>query len=94
MLPPHLRQQNQVYLVTVAAVLLNLLIAVFNSAQDQGICESEKSRHLTRAKFIMQSAHDVEARRLPPPFNVIKVFLSVVVDTISELWWLSLRVQR
>eukprot|EP00903_Cladosiphon_okamuranus_P014653 g13587.t1 len=75
-----------VYMITMSVVLLNLLIAVLSTAHDEVYANAEKEFHLARARLIYQSARVVTRRRPPPPLNLIKVVLGLLVDTGTELW--------
>lgn len=80
--------------MTVAAVLLNLLLAVFSTAQDQGNFNTENRLHLARARLIHKIARVVARRRLPPPFNLIKLVNGILLDAMTEglprfLLWLK-----
>lgn len=80
-------------MITMAVVLLNLLIAVLSTAHDEVYANAEKEFHLARARLIYQSAHVVSTRRPPPPLNLLKVVLGLLVDTGTEVWrvclWVS-----
>ncbi|CAM9923666.1 unnamed protein product, partial [Scytosiphon promiscuus] len=78
------------YMITMAVVLLNLLIAVLSTAHDEVYVNAEKEFHLARARLIVQSARSVAKQRPPPPINLAKVILGILVDTVTELWRLCL----
>eukprot|EP00903_Cladosiphon_okamuranus_P014650 g13585.t1 len=84
----------KVYMVTMAVVLLNLLIAVLSTAHDKVYASSEKEFHLARAKLIFQSARVVARRRPPTPLNLVKVVSGVLVDTLNELYRAILHLKR
>ncbi|CAN0140980.1 unnamed protein product, partial [Scytosiphon promiscuus] len=73
------------YMVVMALVLLNLFVAVLSTAHDEVYVNAEKEYHLARAKLIHQSARVVTRRRPPPPLNLIKLVLSTLADTASEV---------
>lgn len=64
-----------VYLVIMAIMLLNLLIAVLSTAHTEIQANAPKEFQLARAKIILQSGEDVLDDVLPPPFNLIKPVL-------------------
>lgn len=68
-----------VYLIIMAVMLLNLLIAVLSTAHAAVYRNAEKQFHAARAKLIVQSRDDVVHDVLPPPFSLIK--------PISGLLW-------
>lgn len=70
-----------VYLIIMAVMLLNLLIAVLSTAHSKVYGNAEKQFHAARAKLIVQSRDDVVHDVLPPPFSLIK--------PISGLLWPS-----
>lgn len=74
------------YLITVAVVLLNLLIAVLSTAHNEVYANAENELHLARSRLIRQSGRAVARRRFPPPFNLLKALFCVVVDTGSEVY--------
>lgn len=61
-----------IYLVIMAVILLNLLIAVLSTAHAEVQVNASKEYHLARAKIVLQSGEDVLNDVLPPPFNLIK----------------------
>lgn len=67
-----------VYLIIMAVMLLNLLIAVLSTAHAEVDRNAEKEFHLARAKIILQSGEDVLNDVLPPPFNLIKPALGMI----------------
>lgn len=77
-------------MVTMSVVLLNLLIAVLSTAHDEVYANAEKEFHLARARLVYQSAHVVSRGRPPPPLNLLKVVLGLLVDAGTELWRLCL----
>lgn len=79
-------------MVTMSVVLLNLLIAVLSTAHDEVYANAEKEFHLARARLIHQSARVIARRRPPPPLNLIKVAFGVVVDVMTEMWRVYLRI--
>lgn len=66
-----------IYLVIMAVMLLNLLIAVLSTAHASVDKNADKEFHLARAKIILQSGEDVQNDVLPPPFNLIKPALGL-----------------
>ncbi|CAM9206588.1 unnamed protein product [Ectocarpus fasciculatus] len=74
-----------VYTITMSVVLLNLLIAVLSTAHDEVYANAEKEFHLARARLIVQSARSVAHRRPPPPLNLMKLGLGVLIDVFTEL---------
>lgn len=75
------------YLIIMAVVLLNLLIAVLSTAHSEVHENGEKEYHLARTRLIAQSARAVARRRIPPPFNLIPPIMGVVFDGIGEAYW-------
>lgn len=69
------------YLIIMAVMLLNLLIAVLSTAHSEVQQNSSKEFQLARAKIILQSGEDVQNDVLPPPFNLIKPILGAVWPT-------------
>lgn len=78
-------------MIVMALVLLNLFIAVLSTAHDQVYVNAEKEHHLARATLIHQAARVVATRTPPPPLNLIKLVLGVLVDMVTELWRLCLK---
>ncbi|CAM9397930.1 unnamed protein product [Ectocarpus fasciculatus] len=74
-----------VYMVIMAVVLLNLLIAVLSTAHSKVYDNGDNEFHLARAKLIYQSARVVTHRRPPPPFNLVKAVLGTLFDAATEL---------
>lgn len=66
------------YLIIMAVILMNLLIAVLSTAHSVVDQNAEKEFHLARAKIILQSGEDVVNGVLPPPFNLIEPILGVL----------------
>lgn len=81
---PPLNSSNQVYMVILAVVLLNLLIAVLSTAHSKVYDNGDKEFHLARAKLIYQSARVVTRRRPPPPLNLVKAVLGTLIDAATE----------
>lgn len=71
-----------VYLVVMTVMLLNLLIAVLSTAHAEVQKNAPKEFQLARAKLIMQSGEDVLNDVLPPPFNLIKPVLGLLIKTV------------
>lgn len=67
-----------IYLVIMAVMLLNLLIAVLSTAHSEVQQNASKEFQLARAKIIIQSGEDVLNDVLPPPFNLLKPVLGAV----------------
>lgn len=67
-----------IYLVIMAVMLLNLLIAVLSTAHSEVQQNASKEFQLARAKIIIQSGEDVLNDVLPPPFNLLKPILGAV----------------
>lgn len=67
-----------IYLIIMAVMLLNLLIAVLSTAHAAVDQNADKEYHLARAKIILQSGDDVLNDVLPPPFNLLKPVLGLV----------------
>lgn len=78
-------RSRQVYTITMSVVLLNLLIAVLSTAHDEVYVNAEKEFHLARARLIVQSARSVAHRRPPPPLNLMKLGLGVLIDVFTEI---------
>ena len=64
-----------IYLVIMAVMLLNLLIAVLSTAHSEIQKNAAKEFQLARAKIILQSGEDVMNDVIPPPFNLVKPVL-------------------
>ncbi|CAM9885508.1 unnamed protein product [Ectocarpus fasciculatus] len=77
------------YLVVLAVVMLNLLIAVLSTAHGEVYDNGEKEFHLARTRLILQSARAVAHRRIPPPFNLVQLVVGFLLDGASELAWLA-----
>ncbi|CAM9931417.1 unnamed protein product, partial [Ectocarpus sp. 13 AM-2016] len=73
-----------VYMVIMAVVLLNLLIAVLSTAHSKVYDNADKEFHLARAKLIYQSARVVTHRRPPPPLNLVKAVVGTLIDAATE----------
>ncbi|CAM9548053.1 unnamed protein product, partial [Ectocarpus fasciculatus] len=83
------------YLVVLAVVMLNLLIAVLSTAHGEVNANGEKEFHLARTRLILQSARAVAHRRIPPPFNLVQLVVGFLLDGVSELaWWARLAAGR
>lgn len=67
-----------IYLVIMAVMLLNLLIAVLSTAHTEVQRNASKEFQLARAKIILQSGDDVRDDVLPPPFNLIRPIIGTV----------------
>lgn len=80
-------------MVVMAMVLLNLFIAVLSTAHDEVYENAEKEYHLAGAKLIHQSAGVVKCRRPPPPLNLVKLVLGMLLDTMTEVPRLFLRIR-
>ncbi|CAN0037159.1 unnamed protein product, partial [Scytosiphon promiscuus] len=76
------------YIVIMAILMLNLLIAILSTVHDKVSENSVTEFHLARCQFIQASASGVEKGLLPPPFNLFMVLLMVVVDFVGEGWHL------
>lgn len=68
-----------------SVVLLNLLIAVLSTAHDEVYANAEKEFHPARARLIYQSARVVARRRPPPPLNLVKVVVGVLLVAGTEV---------
>ncbi|CAB1096081.1 unnamed protein product [Ectocarpus sp. CCAP 1310/34] len=79
------------YLVVLAVVMLNLLIAVLSTAHGEVYANGEKEFHLARTRLILQSARAVAHRRIPPPFNLVQLVVGFLLDGVSELAWWAVR---
>ena len=67
-------------MVTMAILMLNLLIAVLSTVHDTVHERAELEFNLARNQFIQRGAGVVARGYLPPPFNVIMVIFSFVID--------------
>lgn len=81
-------------MITMSVVLLNLLIAVLSTAHEKVYANAEKEFHLARARLIYQSARVVARRRPPPPLNLVKVAVGVLLDAGTEAVRLIIWVKR
>ncbi|CAM9102556.1 unnamed protein product, partial [Hapterophycus canaliculatus] len=75
------------YLVVMAVILFNLLIAILSTAHFEVHKNGEQEFHAARTKLILQSAKAVARRRVAPPLNLLQLVLGLLVDTAGELWW-------
>ncbi|CAM9621106.1 unnamed protein product [Ectocarpus sp. 13 AM-2016] len=83
------------YLVVLAVVMLNLLVAVLTTAHGEVNANGEKEFHLARTRLILQSARAVAHRRIPPPLNLVQLIVGLLLDTVGELaWWARLDAGR
>ncbi|CAN0376362.1 unnamed protein product, partial [Ascophyllum nodosum] len=72
------------YLVVMAVVLLNLLIAVLSSAHQKISSKGEMEFHLARTRLILQNSLAVAHRRIPAPFNLILVGIGFLFDGVQD----------
>lgn len=86
------------YMVTMAILLLNLLIAVLSTVHNTVHDHAELEFNLSRNQFIQRSAGIVDQGHLPPPLNLVGVACLVAVDFVGEcgslLLWLSRKCLR
>eukprot|EP00903_Cladosiphon_okamuranus_P021649 g19903.t1 len=76
------------YLLVLAIIMLNLLIAVLTTTHGEVHENGEKEFHLARTRLIQQSARAVAYGRVPPPFNLLQLVSGFVVDAVIEcIWW-------
>ncbi|CAM9784847.1 unnamed protein product, partial [Scytosiphon promiscuus] len=76
------------YLVVMAVILFNLLIAILSTAHFEVHKNGEQEFHAARARLIVQSARAVARRRIAPPLNLLQIVPGLLVDAAGELWWL------
>eukprot|EP00903_Cladosiphon_okamuranus_P011821 g11108.t2 len=77
------------YLLILAIVMLNLLVAVLTTAHGEVYSNGngEKEFHLARTRLIQQTARAVAYGFLPPPFNLVQLVSGFVADGVNELWY-------
>lgn len=76
------------YELIMAILLLNLLIAVLSTVHAKVDENAEQEFHLTRAKLVTNVGRSVAESRLPPPLNLLKAGVGVVIDIGHSLWQL------
>lgn len=74
------------YMVTMAILMLNLLIAVLGTVHDNVSQHAEVEFNLARNLFIQRGASVVNDGRLPPPFNLVIAASLIVVDVFGEVY--------
>lgn len=73
------------YMVTMAILMLNLLIAVLGTVHDSVSQHAEVEFNLARNQFIQRGASVVNDERLPPPFNLVMAASLIVIDVFGEV---------
>lgn len=77
------------YLIVMAILMMNLLIAILTTAHSTMYSNAEKEFQVTRINLIQKSARGVANGRVPPPLNLVAQSLSLLIDTFglfSSLW--------
>lgn len=74
-----------VYLVTMAIVLLNLLVAVLSAANAKTDGGSDRALKASKAAMIERYRDAVKSNRVPPPFNAAQ--LAVSAPFAAADWW-------
>ncbi|CAM9783124.1 unnamed protein product [Choristocarpus tenellus] len=74
-----------IYLVIMAILLLNLLIAVLSTAHSDIYINVEKEFLHARTMIMTQAGKSVRKGTLPPPLNVITSAVGVIIDTPAML---------
>lgn len=91
-LPPRARYAGMfvmiLYLIIMAILLMNLLIAVLSTAHTEVYQNAEKEFYFARTKLIQESARAVVNRRVPPPLNLVTVVCGFLIDAIGDLRYL------
>lgn len=70
------------YMVNMAILMLNLLIAVLSTVHDTVHERAELEFNLTRNQFIQRGAGVVARGHLPPPLNLLMVVVSAAIDML------------
>lgn len=76
------------YLIVMAILLLNLLIAVLSTVHSEVYAHSTQEFHLARARVIHQTCRALLYGRLPPPLNLAMPVLGVIGDAMAEIFHL------
>lgn len=76
------------YLVIMAILLLNLLIAVLSTAHAEVEKNAKQEFHLARSRAIQQTWQSVVDDLLPSPLNLIMPLLGVLVDFVGDIYTL------
>ena len=74
------------YMVIMAILMLNLLIAVLSTVHDAVNDHSELEFQLSRNQIIQRQTYEVQKDRLPPPFSLVLETTLVAADVVGELW--------
>lgn len=74
------------YLVVMAVLLLNLLIAVLSTVHAEVYANARQEFHLARARVVQQTWRAVDTCQLPPPLNLAKPIIGIVVDTVADVF--------
>eukprot|EP00903_Cladosiphon_okamuranus_P019883 g18275.t1 len=76
------------YLVVMAVILFNLLIAILSTAHFEVHKNGEQEFHVARTRLILQSSKAVARRRIAPPLNLLQLIPGIFLDAASEIhWW-------
>eukprot|EP00752_Nemacystus_decipiens_P009021 g8052.t1 len=76
------------YLVVMAVILFNLLIAILSTAHYEVHRNGEQEFHVARTRLILQSSEAVARRRIAPPLNLLQIIPGLLFDAASEMhWW-------
>lgn len=74
-----------IYMLTMAILMLNLLIAVLGTVHDNVSQRAEIEFNLARNQFIQRGASVVNDGHLPPPLNLVMAVTLIVVDIVGEV---------
>lgn len=77
------------YLVVMAVLMLNLLIAVLSTAHSEVYERAENEFNLARTRLITESASAILRGRLPPPLNLVAETLGVLADAVGAVFQLT-----
>lgn len=75
------------YLVIMAILLLNLLIAVLSTAHAEVEKNAKAEFHLARSRAVQQTWGTVLEDRLPSPLNLVSPILGITVDLAGAMWY-------
>lgn len=74
------------YVVIMAVLLLNLLIAVLSTAHAEVDKNANEEFHLARSRAIQQIWRNVLEGHLPSPMNLVMPILGTAVDIVGDFW--------
>lgn len=80
-----------VYMVTMAILMLNLLIAVLSTVHDTVHENAELEFQKSRNQIIQRQTHVVNKGRLPPPFNLLLEATLITVDFVGDVLYFGRR---